>query len=382
MTIQAIWALTAAAPRFDAVSREQIEGAFTARRPAALGCATLTTCHRVEVYGTGPVPTAGDLPRDGAGRAPEVLAGRAAVRHLCELATGLQSAVIGEQQILHQLRAVLRDERNAGLDPTLARTWHIALRAGRLARSGHGHGDRGEFGLGDLAALWLDRELNGMAGRRVLVAGTGVMGRALLRAVEARGALATVATRRPREAEGGRRILNLLEAADRVAEMDAVAVALSGPWVELSVRSALPIAVDLSFPTAVPTSLRARAARFADVDSLALARPTGGAVPDHDAYRARAERIVYESVAGFEAWSAARPSAATIRDLRARADAERDRALERLFRRLPDLDSRERRLVRAMAQQLVASVLHRPTAALGRDDDGSAAAAAERLFGP
>jgi glutamyl-tRNA reductase len=379
VTVPAIWALTASAPSFDAPAREQIEISLAGRDIRASRWATLTTCHRVEAYGAGEPPADRELPRDAAGRTPDLLRGSVAVRHLCELATGLRSAVVGEQQILHQLRAALREGEAAGLDPTVARVWHVALWAGRRARSGRQADAAGQLGLGNLAAIWIERELGGMAGRRVLVAGNGAMGRALLRAVEMRGAVATVATRRPQAGRNARPALDLAEAAERLPEMDAVAVALSGPWLELAGRASLPVAIDLSFPSAVSADLRRLAARFADVDTLAAPGPMAGGPPEV-AYQARAERIVDEAAGRVDAWFAARPSAAAIGRIRSRADADRERALARLFRRLPDLDEREQRLVRAMAEQLVATVLHRPTAALGRDEDGSASAAAERLF--
>jgi glutamyl-tRNA reductase len=374
-----LWVLTAAAPAFDASSREVIGASLAALRAEEPGSILLTTCHRVELYGAGVPPRLARLAGADAPREPDLLVGRDAATHLCRLATGLESAVIGEQQVLHQLRAALRASDAAGrhLDPAVARAWHIALWAGRRARSGQRRDGRN---LGDLAIRWLEHELGGLAGRNVLVVGTGVMGHALEEAARTRGAAITLATRR-RSAESRPRVLGLREAADRVPQMDAVAVALGGPWVELAAAPSVPVAVDLSFPAAIPAAVRARVSRLADVDTLAGLGLQSAAAAGEDQYQSRAHRIVEDAVERTELWLAARRSSDAIRAIRERAEVDRRRAVDRLLRRLPELDQRERELVTALSEQLVATLLHRPIAALHADADGSAAAAAQRLFG-
>jgi glutamyl-tRNA reductase len=69
-----------------------------------------------------------------------------------------------------------------------------------------------------------------------------------------------------------------------------------------------------------------------------------------------------------------------IRAIRSRAEARRAAAVERLLRRLPDLTDRERALVEQLSSQLVAAILHEPSAVLRDDRAGSLAATARRLF--
>jgi len=105
------------------------------------------TCHRVELYvaqgafGTGLLP---QLPPGG-----QRLEDADAARHLISVACGLKSAVLGEDQILHQVRETysLRHASRA-LNPLLDRLFQVALNAGRRA---HGWFDGSPRSLGDVA---------------------------------------------------------------------------------------------------------------------------------------------------------------------------------------------------------------------------------------
>ena len=380
MTHPAVWALTAAAPAFDAASRERIAVELASMQARTPGSLALTTCHRVELYGSGPPPAWGGATVGRAAPSPRVLVAEHAVRHACRLAAGLESTVVGEGQVLHQMRQAMRN-RDATFDSSVIRTWQAALWCGRRARAGAAVRGRD---LATVAIGWLDTHLEGLAGRTVLVAGTGVMGRGLAEAARAAGAATTLATWTPARFRSGNGVLSLDEAASLAPTFDAVAVALRGPWSDLAGVPRLPLVVDLSFPSAVPAVALSVAVRFADVDALAAINGSL-TLADGDgaeaAYRRRAERTVDEAVARVLAWLAARPSTPALRGLRETAEAERRRAVERLIRRLPDLNARERELVQTLSRQLVAAVLHRPTAALASDIDGSAAQAADRLFG-
>ncbi|MCI0581354.1 MAG: hypothetical protein L0227_00425, partial [Chloroflexi bacterium] len=146
------------------------------------GHVVVHTCHRVELY---VAPGAFD------GRLPELPAGAqrledvAAVRHLISVACGLDSAVIGETQILHQLREPIA-ARGAGraLDPALDRLFQVALHAGRIA---HGWFTGSPRSLADVALDRIAAEIGPLARRRILVVGVGRMGRLAAFAAMRRG---------------------------------------------------------------------------------------------------------------------------------------------------------------------------------------------------
>ncbi len=127
-----IVALVTHARHVPAIERERFAAAL--HRELAGRAFMLETCHRVEAY----LGNADDAARLAAalpagGRA---LTGEHAVHHAMTVAVGRDSVVVGEDQILHQLRASVDAARAAGtLDPALERLFALALQAGRRARS-------------------------------------------------------------------------------------------------------------------------------------------------------------------------------------------------------------------------------------------------------
>ncbi len=204
------------------------------------------------------------------------------------------------------------------------------------------------------------------------------MGTAVALAASRRGAAVVVATRSPRRLPTGLVAIDLAEGAQVASTMDGIVVALDGEWDDLRfIDGPLPPIVDLSSPPAVPTVVRSRTT-FVDIDDLFQAswRP----LPGDAAFVARAEAEVDRAEAAFLRWVSARPSAPTARRLgehgRRRANARSEAAL----RRLPGLTERERIIVRQLAGQVAADLLHQPLSRLGTDTTGSAREAARTLF--
>jgi glutamyl-tRNA reductase len=242
----------------------------------------VATCHRVEFYGVG----AGlDL------EAPIRRRGRQAVERLFRVAAGLESAVLGEDEVLHQVRnAVAEARRSQPLDTRLGRLGEAAIAAGRRVRSG---GQAPKGGLAERAITWLGGPVQ-LAVRPLLVAGTGAMGRALVRAAVEAGARVVTAGR-----DGTRADLDLRLAATIAHEMAGIAVALAGPWTGLGdiPPGPLPVTADLSFPQAVPTEVASRlGARFLGIDGLFQQAPVEAA------WLERAQSIVSEAVQSYLSW--------------------------------------------------------------------------------
>ncbi|GAC1613315.1 MAG: hypothetical protein NVS9B1_21680 [Candidatus Dormibacteraceae bacterium] len=291
------WALTASAGMASAEARLQLDRAMRELLAAQPGWALLSTCHRVELYGFGePPPVAGPLVS---------LAGDSAIEHLLRVAAGLESAVIGEDEVLHQVRQALSEARGrGGPDARLGRLFETALRAGRRARA---HRTASGIGLADRALGWLQSK-SPMAGRPVVVAGAGRMGSALAHAARGAGAVVTIASRDPAKAArladvyGGRGV-GLAEGATIAAGSAAVAIALAGIWSELEYTQHLPPVADISAPSAVPESVRRRLnGGFLGIDDL-----FAGDRPLPRGYIVEAEQIVASLVAEYRGWLAGRP---------------------------------------------------------------------------
>src|SRR3981081_1726356 len=107
------WVLAATAKEIDAEARSRLR-----QRAEGSGGVLLATCHRVELYGVGTPP---ELP------APIRLPGEGAGERLFRVAAGLESAVVGEDEVLHQVRHALAQARgNQGqstVDGRLTGVW-------------------------------------------------------------------------------------------------------------------------------------------------------------------------------------------------------------------------------------------------------------------
>jgi glutamyl-tRNA reductase len=352
------WALVAQAGEVGVSRRAEVARALREAPSEWPRWAMLETCHRVEAYGLGEPPDLPDLP---------LLRGEAAAGHLFRVACGLESAVVGEDEVLHQVREALAEARARGLDTRVARLFEAAVAAGRTARAAPSGPRRS---LAQRAVAWLQHAA-GRTGRSgtILVVGAGPMGSALARAAGAAGAQVEVASR-----TAGRAPLDLAAAAELAPRCAAVAVALAGEWRELRPRGLPPIA-DLSSPPAVPATVRAGLnGTYLGIDGL---WERGAGEPG---WVERAERLVAEGVTEYLDWLGGRASVDALVKLKKRGERRRQARVERLLRRLPDLTPRERELVEAMSRQLVTDLLHEPVSELRADRDGTSRDAARRLF--
>ena len=281
----AVWAITADAGAVNARARSDV-----ARELATFSGILLSTCHRVELYGTG------DVPRVTSTRA---LRDADAVEHLMRVACGLESVIVGEDEVLHQVREAIA---NAPLpDRRLHRLFESAIATGRKARSGR---TASSGNLAHRAVEWL-RARTEVSGRFVVVAGAGRMGATLAHALAEAGADVVISSRDAARAAKLARVyagrgVGLQAGATLVAQANAVAVALGGPWSELAgvSHSRLPPIADISAPQAVPDEVRRRMnGDFLGIDDLyRQSRPIPGA------YIKDAAGLVGRATAGYMAW--------------------------------------------------------------------------------
>jgi glutamyl-tRNA reductase len=315
------------------------------------------------------------------------------------VAAGLDSVVVGEDQILHQLRECLSDRHvpsaqrcpeNIGstspsaiaLHPVLERLFQGALHLGRETRSWR---EGPPQSLADVALDRIAPATGPLLGRRVLVVGAGRMARLAALAASRRGAHVLVANRTADRAAalawdaGGEPVAFGADAP--LPAVDAIVLAIAARWpLSPEARADLLVGpapvVDLSSPPAVDADLRAAlGARYTSVDDLARN-------PQEDLRRRtrlRFERALDEAEATFTAWVGARTSVPAIQALNEQAEAHRMEELDRLFRRV-DLPDHEREQVVQMTQRLVAGLLHSPLATLREDASGDLEQAARTLF--
>jgi glutamyl-tRNA reductase len=371
-------ALVTHARHVPAIERERFATAL--HGDLARGSLKLETCHRVEAYFTSAdaADLAAAIPAGG-----RVLVGVQAVHHAMSVAVGRDSVVVGEDQILHQLRTSIDAARNAGsLDSALERLFAIALQAGRRARSWHQGPPRS---LANVAVMSIEEQVGPIRGRDVLVVGAGRMGRLAVRAAVSAGAVVAVANRSADGAEAVAASAHArVEAFDPGARIDAFAgviVALAGRWPigdpAIDALALSPtVVVDLSVPAAVPLTLvESLGPRLITADTLA---DKGPAVQDGSA--ARLDGLVDRSTAEFLDWLKRRDGRATAEALVEHADRQREAELAALWRRLPNLEPEARLAIEAMTQHLATRLLREPLERLGRDDDGRDERIVRELF--
>ncbi|MDQ1601634.1 MAG: glutamyl-tRNA reductase [Actinomycetota bacterium] len=370
----------------------------------------LSTCNRVEVYAEV------DKFHGGLAQASELLARRAgidldeltphlyvhyedrAVSHLFSVACGLDSMVVGESQVLGQVRVALRTAQDAGTaGRQLGGLAQQALRVGKRARTETGI-DRAGRSLVTAGLEVAGQVLGPLDGTEVLVVGAGAMS-ALAATVVAQGGAArvVVANRTLERAErvaaavGGEAVpLDSLQAALASADLVVSCTGAVGHVLDTAMLAAAvagrpdrPLVVlDLALPRDVdPSAHDLPGVTVVDLETLAGALATSEHAADVEATR----EIVVEEVAAFLGWQRAVSVAPTVVALRDMADSVVRAELVRLTGRLPDLDPHARAEIEQTVTRVVDKLLHAPTVRvkqLAEEPGGqSYADALNKLFG-
>ena len=346
----------------------------------------LATCNRVEVY----AETAGfhaalaavsDLLARRSGVPLEELSKHLyvhwegqAVLHLFEVACGLDSMVVGESQILGQLRrsyAAAAEGSAAGR--VLHELFQKALHVGKRAHTETGIDEAGQ----SLVSVGLEQAVEAVGaldGRSVLVVGAGSMG-ALAGATLRRAGVGAIVVAN-RTADNAARLAigldgvgigldgldeALLDADVVVSSTGATGLVLTRDIVAKAVagRGGRPLAfLDLALPRDIDPAVRdLPGVTLVDLESLQQVLAGTAAVAGVEATRA----IVNEEVGEFLAWQRAARVAPTVVALRSRADEVVNAELSRLSSRLPELSDRDRTEVETTVRRVVQTLLHTPT---------------------
>jgi len=368
----------------------------------------LSTCNRVEVY----ADTEGFHP--GVEAVTDLLLRRAdvtleelskhlyvhwegqAVHHLFQVAAGLDSMVVGESQILGQLRrAYGASGHTAGR--VLHELFQTALRVGKRVHAETGIDAAGQS-LVSVGVEQAERAVGPLARRPVLVVGAGSMG-ALAGATLRRAGVGdvVVANRTPDNAArlatslDGRGV-GLDDLRDELVVADVVVTSTGaiGHVVSrevvaeaMALRGDRPLAVvDLGLPRDVDPAVRTvPGVALVDLESLQEALAGSEAHAGVEAARA----IVADEVSSFLTWQKASRVAPTVVALRSRADEVVDAEIARLANRLPDLAPAVRAEVEQSVRRVVQTLLHTPTVRVKELADApgalSYAEALRELFG-
>lgn len=209
-------------------------------------CVIVQTCNRVELFGAAPSPDEGlirstwaslaDVPESEFGGNLEVGGGRDVMEHLLRLTSGLDSMVVGEEQILGQVRDSIAAARAAGASGRRLNTlFDRAIRAGARIRSETGI-SRGGVSVGSMAVRLAEDNIDDMRSRSVLLIGTGQVSTLVAKSLLRRGYAFGVASRtmeRSRsfcETMGGGSPVGFADALAGFAGYDVMFVATAAPY--------------------------------------------------------------------------------------------------------------------------------------------------------
>ncbi|ASW56883.1 glutamyl-tRNA reductase [Plantactinospora sp. KBS50] len=350
----------------------------------------VSTCNRVEIYaavsgfhgGLGDICT---VLATHAGYPPGELANHlyvhydgAAVDHVFRVAAGLDSMVVGEAQILGQLRDAYHaatESDSAGR--LLHELMQQALRVGKRAHTETGIDKAGQSVVTAAVGLAAAQFADGLAERPALVVGAGAMGALAVATLSRIGGGPLAVSNRSADravrlaAAYGATAVPAEQLTSAVAEVDVVVAATASTTpvltrevvaralAERAGRTSAPLVL---LDLAVPRDVEAEVAELPgvlviDIDRLATDLPAGPAAAD----TAAVDRIVTAEVEGFLTWLRGADVAPTVAALRSRADEVVGAELRRLAKRRPELTDEQRGEVAHTVHRVVQRLLHSPT---------------------
>lgn len=381
-----------------AIPEKELPNALRELHELVAECYLLSTCNRTELYAfCGHESTGADLLRRWIGERSGLTDAQirqysyvhghsAAVRHAFRVAAGLDSMIVGEDQILGQVRRALGAARSAGtLGPVLDRLGSSALACGKRARNVTALNQH-PASVVSVALDAASRELEPLAGARTVVVGSGrTASLALSQLLRTTRAQVTVVNRSPEraaalalvhgvEAAPWQALPELLAGAEMVVSCTAAPRPVLTAEMLREARKA-PFAprlvcVDLG----VPRDIEAQARGVTGVVVIDLDALGSDALEIRSQRRRQveaAEELVLDEVERFLSWWRDRDVAPVITLLHERLQRIRSAELDRAISRLPDLSPSDREVMRAMTVRITSRLLHELTIALKRDPEGS-----------
>ncbi len=346
------------------------------------GFATLATCNRVEFYGhamnqanacqvlwrlLGEVV---DMDRIG----PHLydMSGEKAARHLARVASGLDSMVLGEPQILGQVAASLQTaEAHALASPLLGATFQAAIRAGKRARQETALG-RKPVSVASVAVDFMRRWAGPLSSQHVVILGLGEMGGLVAKLLQRYTPKQLIfVNRNPEKAEVWAtqvcaRAVPLAELREAIAQADIVVSTTDAPHLVIEPVHILPrgerplLLIDLAVPRDIdPQVTREPGIRLMDVDDLQSS--IEDSIAQRHAEVPKVEAIIEQELVQLGSRVRMLAVEPVIAGLRRKAETIRKEELARALNELAPLSPEAQHRIEHFSQQLVKKLLHDPT---------------------
>lgn len=374
---------------------------LSTRLPEGAEVALLSTCNRTElILCVGDPCEAGDTGRkflNEISRLPgEVMAdvlyiyrGSEAARHLLRVAAGLDSLVLGENEIQGQVRSAAKLAQTAGTSgPVMNALFRSALECGKRVRTETEIG-KTKLSVATLVVELAEEYLGDLRQRTALLIGAGKISTLTARELVKAGLRCVLVANRTFE-RAQKMVQNLGseyasavhfdQMNEKLATADIVICSTGAPHIVLHKQAVVEamtcrpkrplLAVDLAIPRDADPTIGS----IPNVDLYAIDDLSGLVQERHpvtaDAWR-EAETIVEAGMLAFVDWCEARRAAPLIRSLRAKADAIVHTEVERALRRLGPLTNEQQVAIEYLGQAIVNKLLHEPIVCLKNQPDAT-----------
>lgn len=365
-------------------------------QPAALASLTgrdeiaeaviLSTCNRTEIYAV--AATDGgtdavidflcefhDLDRHELARYLYVVEGRAVVKHLFRVVASLDSMVVGEAQVLHQVKEAYELAcASDGARRMFHKLFRQSFEVGKRVRTETAIGESA-VSISYAAVELAKKVFDTLEGRTILVMGAGKMSELTAKHLVSQGVASVLVANRTYE-----RAVELAEKFEGTAipyedlfehmrKADIVISSTSAPHYVIGKENVAAVMkgrraplffIDIALPRDVDPAVNDLPNAFVyDIDDLNGVVQSNLEERMHEARRA--EVIIDEEIAAFDAWLESMEVEPTIAAIRAGAEAVRQEEYAKAVRRLGSLSEKELATVEAMSQAIVSKLLHGPT---------------------
>jgi glutamyl-tRNA reductase len=369
-----------------AVSSAHVSDALSSLRKYVSQGLILSTCNRTEVYS---IPSTGgssqpgiDFLKDWANISntdllPYVYSyhGEAAVRHLFRVASGLDSMIIGEFEILGQVKQSLEEAKKARMvRHPLRNLFHQALRVGRHARE-KTEISKNALSVSSVAVALAAKAIGDLTTCKALVIGTGEAGRLVAKALKERGVSQITTTSRSYDkastlaAALGGSAVDIGSLGRELANCDIAISCTGAPHLILDLksvenamqaRSPKPLVIiDIAVPRDVePKVGQLNNVFLYDIDDFTHLSELNR--KQREAEIKKATEIIESEVKRFNAWWQAMEVEPVISSLVKKAEDIRQTQLDMTIKKLRYLSPEEQQRLEAMTKAIVQKILHEP----------------------
>jgi glutamyl-tRNA reductase len=350
-------------------------------------CMVLSTCNRTEIYTASEnaescIDSIKRYLSDSSGISPEELSpylyvsiGHMAVRHLYKVACGIDSMVLGEPQILGQVKSAYRNaviKETAGL--ILNRLCHSAFFAAKRVRTETGIGSRA-VSVSYVAVELAKRIFDDLSSRKVMLIGSGEMAELAARNLVSAGIgdLVIASRQFDRAASLAERLngspVRFEELYYHLKDMDIVITATgSSDFIiktshvkeSLKLRNNDPV---FMIDIAVPRNIDPRVEELPDIylyDIDDLKGVLDENIKTRKESASKANDIVHEVERAFEVWIVGLKAVPAIIDLKKRFETIKNLEVERALSKLDSYTDKDKDVIEAMASRIVGKILHGP----------------------